>query len=381
MSYSVKRKSTLSSLVKEVSPPKRWQNVQKVTNTTHASGAPPPVPMPQPFIDRVSRPKRWRKHKYRTETEQAVQQPINDTGSSSSDDVKPKYHLFAQEKQDNIEIRFSFASSPDEAKPVAGKETFQNSPPIGRIADKALNQSFTNLSFEQDKPARTSRPRPNTSATQVNLPVIPDLTKPKRKKEGYGFSFSDSMFYDSDEYPDTECDWDSGTEKDSGRQIEPPPTSNYTALVPITQDSSFSDIVVMRDVGSFHMAKPQKRLTCTTATREDTIRAKHTAKSLFKYAESTEVYAQLVSRLERMVYNSMQGSFGSGLMATTSTTQCALKLQDFLLLTKAGRIETGEHERLVEHEIEWATWLVEASRTGVMHLKSMGCRCRPDWEE
>jgi hypothetical protein len=289
--------------------------------------------------------------------------------------------MYAKEQHDSIELRFSFASLPEEAEIVTKKETLQKPLPISQSAGRSLDQSFTNLSFEQHNQAVVSKPRPNTSATRVNLPLLPELSKPKKKKEGYGFSFSDSLFYDSDEYPDTECDWDSGTEKDPGRPIEPLPTSNHTTLVPIAQDTSFSDVVVIRDVGSFHMAKPQKRLPCTTANREDTIRVKYAAKSLLKYAESTEVYAQLVSRLEHMVYNSMQGSFGSGLMATTNTTQCTLKLQDFLIRTKDGRVETGEHGRLVEHEIEWATWLVEASRTGVMHLKALGCKCRPDWEE
>jgi hypothetical protein len=241
-----------------------------------------------------------------------------------------------------------------------------------------LNHSFSNLSFNKGDQTRviTPRTRSTTTANAPVLPVVPDLTKPKKQREGYGFSYSESMFYDSDEYPDTECDWDSGTERDPGSGDESAPTSNKTSTVS-EQDSSFADVVVVRDVGSFHIAKPQRRLPCTTATREDTIRLKHAARSLFMYEESADIYGELVSRLERMVYSSLQKSHG----AKASPASCALKLCNFLLRTKEERVETGEDRRFVEHELEWARWLVDASRSGVMHLKGLGCECRPDWEE
>lgn len=227
-----------------------------------------------------------------------------------------------------------------------------------------------------------SRPK---SLNHPVVPILPDLTKPKR--EGYGFSFSDTIFQDSMEYPDTECDWGSETERDSphghdsGFEDAPATFTESAKLTTIASDTSFNDVVVMRDVGSFYMARPQKVLSCTTATREDTIQVKIAAKKLLKYNESTSIYAELVSRLERMVHASLQSSDGSNLLTTaTSATSCALKLQDFLLRSKTSRVETGEVRLLVEHEIEWATWLVEASRTGVMHLKAKGCKCRPDWE-
>jgi hypothetical protein len=175
------------------------------------------------------------------------------------------------------------------------------------------------------------------------------------------------MFYDSDEYPDTECDWDSDTARDPGSSDDMDPPSKVATL----QDSSFSDVVVVRDVGSFHVAKPQRRLPCTTATREDAVAIKYAARALLVYAESSDIYGGLIERLERMV----QREGGAGAEA------CAIRLRDFLVRTQEERVETGESERVVEHEVEWAEWLVRASGSGVMHVKGVGCRCRPDWEE
>jgi hypothetical protein len=94
-----------------------------------------------------------------------------------------------------------------------------------------------------------------------------------------------------------------------------------------------------------------------------------------KYAESPDIQAQLTSRIERMVYAAQQQSSNAPLIL-----RCALRLRDFLKSVREMRVETGEHRTMVEHEEEWAEWLVEASRTGVMHVRGEGCRCRPDWE-
>jgi hypothetical protein len=226
-------------------------------------------------------------------------------------------------------------------------------------------------------------------------PFIPQLSKPKKKREGYGFSYSETFWCDSDEYPDTDgdtvCDteteWDFGTRLDQPdgelstsfrrQMIQPSPPDSTSG----SQTPSFDDVVVLRDVGSFHIAMPQRTLACTTATREDALRLKSQAYVLInRYQESSDVQAQLLSRLERMVYTEQQ-QISDVYAQMPSLTDCALKLRDFLLSTKDGRIQTGEHHRFVEHEIEWAKWFLEASRTGVMHLRTSRCKCRPDWEE
>jgi hypothetical protein len=279
------------------------------------------------------------------------------------DDADDDHHSNQRHQKASSALRFSFSQDAEDTKPNprAHPKTIKKHPSPSHTPANTLTQSFTNLSF--DKPLPPSQPQPLTAVQ----PVRPTLTLPKKKREGYGFSFSDSMFYDSDEYPDTECDWDSDTARDPGSSDDMEPPTKLAAL----QDSSFSDVVVVRDVGSFHVAKPQRRLPCTVATREDAVAIKYAARALLVYAESSDIYGGLIERLERMV----QREGGAGAEA------CAIRLRDFLVRTQEERVETGESGRFVEHEVEWAEWLVRASGSGVMHVKGVGCRCRPDWEE
>lgn len=322
--------------------------------------------------------------------EQNVQQSIYGSVHENRTSQGPT----GQRKEHNrTELRFSFAQPTAEEHSALSKKTrrdvFAQQVSKDKRPESALNNSFSNLFFDGPPQAEMSAPQGQTRISAYSsVPVLPDLTKPTKKREGYGFSYTDTMFQDSIEYPDTECDWGSETERDSpnghdsGFEDTPATMTESATLTAIENNTSFDDVVVVRDVGSFYMARPQKVLSCTTATQEDTIRVKHAAKRLLKYDESPSIYAELVSRLERMVHASLHFPDDLGYVTTgTSATACALKLQDFLLRSKSSRIETGEVWLLVEHEIEWATWLVEASRTGVMHLKAKGCKCRPDWEE
>jgi hypothetical protein len=277
--------------------------------------------------------------------------------------------------QGDTRLRFSFTA--DDSN-VTQSRSHPSRAPASSLesynASQALNSSFTGLSFGHD-----------TAAS-----IFPELSNPKKQREGYGFSFSDSLFRDDDEYPDTDCEGELGREArslnvkqkaalarksrtaTSDRPATPGHDSSY---------SSFSEVVVMREIGSFDVAKPPRRLACTTATREDTIRLKQATKSLLKYNESGEIYADLIGRLERMVRAALQGPASDFPTTAPTTNSCAIKLRDHLLITAYGRIVTGEDQIIVEHEAQWANWMVEASRTGVMHLKGPGCRCRSDWDE
>ncbi|KAH7386867.1 hypothetical protein DE146DRAFT_185017 [Phaeosphaeria sp. MPI-PUGE-AT-0046c] len=327
-------------------------------------------------------------HKHNVNVEQTPPQSIYGSVTGNPTSQGP-----FGEDQSRTELRFSFAQPTADEHSSSLKTTrrnvFAEQSAKNKRPDSSLNNTFSNLSFDGtsavEAPASLSRTPVSVHSAP---PVLPELTKPTRNREGYGFSYTDTVFQDSFEYPDTECDWGSETERDSpnghdsGFEDTPATVTGSATLTAIESNTSFDDVVVVRDVGSFYMARPQKVLSCTTATREDTIRVKHAAKRLLKYEESPTIYAELVRRLERMVHASLDSSKGGAYMTTaTSATACALKLQDFLLRSKSGRIETGEVGLLVEHEIEWATWLVEASRTGVMHLKVKGCKCRPDWED
>lgn len=284
-------------------------------------------------------------------------------------------------------LRFSFEETPDQSLHARGNQT-------------ALDQSFQEMhmagSIKQNKNTYGSHESATKDQRFSVQAALPDLSKPKKKKkEGYGFSYSETFWHDSDEYPDTECGSD--TEEETSQPIEYRPSTLMTKLTSAKQEAvtsqlsfrssattiqneSFDDIVVLRDVGSFHIARPQKIMECTIATREDTIHLKTQAKLLFqKYRESSEIQADLLSRLERMILAEQHTTYQQA--KYVSIEACTLRLQTFLSTIKVGRLETGEHPRLIEHEIEWAKWLVEASRTGVMHLKTGGCKCRPDWEE
>jgi hypothetical protein len=318
-------------------------------------------------------------------------EPVPRYGLRSRQQQQPQ----ERQRQEGIELRFSFSHPADEGDPAPKVGLRRN---VFREAQEArasiedpevVNRSFSNLSVDQDAVTKaslyrarsvtpTNNPRPRvpyeskakaTAAwahqtsqqrrsrspqsepvATIRMPTIPELSKPKRG--GYGFSYSDSNFYDSDEYPDTEA---------------------------TVKNSSFGeDLVVVREVGSFHYARPQRRLPCTTATCEDTLRLKVAAKNLLKYKESQDVYGALVGRVERMVQNTLKDNGGD---TSAAMLLCASKLLNFLQRMAVQRLEHGEPATLVTHEIHWAKWLVEASHTGVMHLKGVGCECQPDWEE
>lgn len=339
-------------------------------------------------------------------TRQPPSTPRKQRSSKKLSVVTPKVDRFT--KRQDVSLRFSFSSQPKEAQgplkrgrrrgrpsnlddarpfvptlPAIDSPTKRLTPSKSNKEDKVLNRSFSELLVTTAHNNLTGPLRHDYTDTPSDLssepnhePKAPDpsvFSHPTTKREGYGFSYSEPLWYDSDEYPDTECDWDPNDEKQLA------PFQQGTRL--FDHDSSFEDIVVMRDIGSFHMAKPQRVLPCTRATREDTVRLKQRAKMLLKWDESGEVYAELVGRLERMVYNDLERKIGGYETSVPSVVQCASKLKNFLQRTKEERVETGESRRAAEHEIEWATWLEEASRTGVMHLKTQGCSCRPDWEE
>ncbi len=293
------------------------------------------------------------------------------------------------------------------AKPsqTALRFSFEGAFDYGPISDahqaQALNQSFSDLAVTKEANEQTPKHTVKINSLKDHVeneqPFRPELSKPKRKKEGYGFSYSDTFWLDdSDEYPDTEVDWDPGeeshqpvnTDLTAARQENHWNAEAQTGQVSfggstvIDGESSFDDFVVIRDVGSFHMARPQKILPCTKATREDAVRLKIKAKTLLgKYKESDEIQAQLLIRLERMVVTEQEKQQTNVSQGTVSILKCTLKISEFLAKIKEERIETGEHRTFVEHELEWVKWLVDASRIGVLHLKTSGCKCRPDWEE
>ncbi|KAH7087782.1 hypothetical protein FB567DRAFT_353923 [Paraphoma chrysanthemicola] len=420
-----KRKSMLSPSPQpeEANSHRQRYSVQNAVRSSRFSILPPSEPPHQRFLDRRPRPKRWRGGPRKSDLSSDIpHKPF----LQSIYEPQPSLQNFIErrspnQQQDNAQVQFSFSSS-------AGfdhKEVKYPGLPSTRLqpGQEDINRSFEGLSFEsgstvvvsplQVKPQRTGyglsyndsrlysdlgrsptppRDSPDPDRTPTKSFYAPLLSKPM--KMDYGGPF-DSMEMYSDEYPDTECEWNA----EPAEVVSPPrrkkarvtlsvkealstkTTRSKKPSTIIRQDTSFADAVVLRDVGSFHIAKPQKRLSCTTATREDTIRIKYMASQLLKYSESSTVCELLMARLERMVCAALKKPDRRGHNVAATATHCALKLRDHLVKGKEGRVETGELGKVVDHEIEWAKWLVEASCTGVMHLKVAGCECRPDWEE
>ncbi|KAF1829392.1 hypothetical protein BDW02DRAFT_592658 [Decorospora gaudefroyi] len=339
----------------------------------------------------TARPARWRG---------PVSHPTEHTTNMVSDNQPKKRSrtmLEQKVKKDtyvpnpqNFQLRFSFTSTQDDT-PYQGDDqhTFNNSFSGLSMSTIADINTPTPSHQSQIEPTSAQPVQPQCTIPEFSrLPNPFELSRPQKKREGYGFSYSETFMIDSDDYPDTIC---GSPPREQTQHTRSPPSNPYLNWDGRDQARSASpssdttvvdpDFVVLRDVGSFHLARPQRILPCTRATREDTLRLKLHARSLVdKFAESADVQAQLLGRLERMVYREQQNSF-SVVDGAGSIVRCALKLRDFLLRVKEDRVETGEHRAVVEHEIEWAKWLVDASDTGVMHARSEGCRCRADWGE
>lgn len=332
----------------------------------------------------------------------------------------------------NIQLRFSFSQSfIDDVERQLHSEN-----------EARFNQSFSGLSMTPRPNQSFSSSSPSSHSTEKASPVqhvsssqrsiyeeeevkAPVLTKPghKKKKEGYGFSYSETFMYDSDDYPDTECEWDPDAEEEQGQETTEPntpttptsfgntsyllnwdsgeevsriddaqhvvqysqptqqPTPRQSFSSSTTNAPSFDDLVVLRDVDSFHLARPQRHLPCTHASREDTLQLKARAQALLsKYTESASIQLSLLTRLERMLYLEQKKPDATEDSVTKALLPCAERLERWLVGSGEERVATGEWKGVVEHEIEWVGWMVEAGRRGVLHVRRRECRCRPEWE-
>jgi hypothetical protein len=155
--------------------------------------------------------------------------------------------------------------------------------------------------------------------------------------------------------------------------------------VVVNDDPSFRDNLVFRGTSDFSFHKPATILRCTAATFTDTMQMQCAASSLLKHTESADVFGSISNRIERMVTRKFEavttsrGTLKRG-EEVPSTHECTIKLRDWLKKELENRVEVGEQRSVLEHELEWAEWFVEAAKKGVLHLKVAGCKCRPEWE-
>jgi len=166
----------------------------------------------------------------------------------------------------------------------------------------------------------------------------------------------------------------------------------------INQDTSFSDVLVMTDNMNKHYDEPFAT-PCSVASRRDTENMKHHAHRLARFDESRDIYNNVCSRLENMVTGRINEIARSSTQSASPiptkddsqnkealtpknvVVRCARALQSMLRGRVEERIVYGEPKNIVNHEMEWVDWLVEAAECGVLHLKVPGCKCRPEWVE
>ncbi|PSN71600.1 hypothetical protein BS50DRAFT_286829 [Corynespora cassiicola Philippines] len=143
----------------------------------------------------------------------------------------------------------------------------------------------------------------------------------------------------------------------------------------IKTNSSFEEKLVIRSSTQYLELQGPRTLKCTEALPEDVEEAIEKSKAILRlWVESSDSLEAMMNRLERMVGTQSEKKTGR-----LSPRECALKLLKHLEDAKEGRVETGEPQVLVEHEIMWAEWLVFVTKAKVMHLKTKGCNCRPEW--
>lgn len=135
------------------------------------------------------------------------------------------------------------------------------------------------------------------------------------------------------------------------------------------------DLVILDTIS---IGRSRNRRKCTQATIIDIQRLKRKAISLVRYEESEDVYAELTERLQRMYRREEKLAAQEG-RAEALLRKLARWLHDWLEKIEEGRVITGENSRFLRHELEWAEWIEEATRKGVLHIKVKGCLCEREW--
>ncbi|OAL50955.1 hypothetical protein IQ07DRAFT_679291 [Pyrenochaeta sp. DS3sAY3a] len=397
---SNKRKCSATPPREDVSRKKRLCDIPNTSagKTPINSTTSPPA---QPFLGRQKRPIRWRRGHNAKEPDPSPQTNIDQLPKPHKRESNGNHEQKSLLDDDDLskqqsQLRFSF-SGPAKLEPGLQQQ------------NQSLDQSFSELNMVNTKPALPTpkASRSNSTADEVKEEslegenrFIPELRKPGRKREGYGFSYTDTFFLDSDEYPDTENDDtendDQATEPSStpttsfihaathhtptNNATNPRPLSQTSTLVPSDTERSFTDLLVLHDIPLSPLAP--SRLPCTPATLTQTLLLKSQARLLLsKYRESSDMQSTLLARLERMVLAEQAAHNGDEVMGALAVRGCAVRMRDFLRRVGEERVRMGELESVVEHEEEWVGWMVRAARAGVLHVRVEGCKCRPDWGE
>lgn len=162
----------------------------------------------------------------------------------------------------------------------------------------------------------------------------------------------------------------------------------------LDEEATTDDITVLRPHTGFKLLQPAEKLPCTTATIADAILSKSRAEELRAWEESELCYYQLGNRVERMTYTELEKFYAerkalrkegkhdeASKLPKPNIHESCIKLRKWLEKSKDDRVQCGECPLFVEHELEWAQWLIDSAKSGVLHLRVKGCKCLPEWHE
>ncbi|KAF2446447.1 hypothetical protein P171DRAFT_430600 [Karstenula rhodostoma CBS 690.94] len=183
-----------------------------------------------------------------------------------------------------------------------------------------------------------------------------------------------------------------GSPEDVANKDEFPSSSQSSFPVSniIEPNSSFDDVLVCRQQGDFSFTSPSTKHCSAAANMNDIIEAEYYAEKLLRERPGSEnICETMCSRLERMVNAKIAGAKREAKakkqkVVIPKPVDAAVQLQKYLLDQKEMRLQMGEVKEIVELELRWTNWLVDVTKSGVMHLKVPGCACRPEmmvWDD
>ena len=150
--------------------------------------------------------------------------------------------------------------------------------------------------------------------------------------------------------------------------------------------TSFEDILVFRREHDTSFTSPSTKPCSAGANMLDIAQTAYTAHALLSaHPDSPGIYSAAMNRLERAVEAKIlaaakQAKAEKRDLVMPSVAELAVEIRDEVVAGSKGKgrgDEDGERES-GKLEMKWAQWLVEATKSGVMHLKVEGCMCSPE---
>ncbi|KAK7180845.1 hypothetical protein PSPO01_13125 [Paraphaeosphaeria sporulosa] len=235
---------------------------------------------------------------------------------------------------------------------------------------------------------------PDNSFDSVKMTIQPSrFALDPHKRPPYGvalFGPPPASLHEEEEYDDEKTVV--GSLQDLGNQDNLPPLSQNSFAVSniINPNSSFDDVLVCRQQGDTSFTSPSTKLCSAGANMNDITAAEYFAEKLLRQRSGADkICEHMCSRLERMINAKItlakkEAKAKRQKAVAPKPVDSAIQLRKYLLEQKEMRLEMGEDKTIVDLELRWAGWLVDVTKSGVIHLKVPGCTCRPElmaWDE